>query len=377
MNGAGPAGMAVEGGHGVTDNPAMHAIPYRRMRWAAAAVCLAGLAGCGWAEFPAHPGDAPPVTAAPSEPAPRAYKVPTPPEAKRVSLPPYAVAALPPPPQPQSQARPQPQPQPQTVVVARGDTVYALSRRYGVTPRAIIDANGLKPPYELVVGQRLRLPGSPAATASPLPAEHVVLRGETLTSIARMYGVDVAALASANGLIAPYRLRVGQRLTLPGASARTKPAAQLAVVEDDAPAGEPVPVRAPPARAGARFSWPVQGKVVSEFGPKSSGLYNDGINIAATRGTPVHAAENGVVVYAGNELRGFGNLILVRHSGGFVTAYAHNEVLLVSRGDVVQKGQTIARVGSSGGVTNSQLHFQIRKDKQAVDPRKYLAQGST
>lgn len=128
----------------------------------------------------------------------------------------------------------------------------------------------------------------------------------------------------------------------------------------------------PEARDDQTFLWPVTGKVVSEFGPLSDGLHNDGINIAAPRGTPVRAAENGVVVYAGNELRGFGNMLLIRHADGFVTAYAHNESLLVERGDTVERGQIIARVGSSGNVDSPQLHFEIRVGTDAVDPREYL-----
>ena len=101
-------------------------------------------------------------------------------------------------------------------------------------------------------------------------------------------------------------------------------------------------------------------------------MRNDGINIAAPRGTPVLAAENGVVVYAGNELRGFGKLILVKHSGGWVSAYAHNQSFMVKRGEKVTKGQRIARVGSTGGVISPQLHFELRKGRDAKDPRKYL-----
>ncbi|MEX2201722.1 MAG: M23 family metallopeptidase, partial [Dongiaceae bacterium] len=128
----------------------------------------------------------------------------------------------------------------------------------------------------------------------------------------------------------------------------------------------------PAARSSGTFLWPVNGKVVSEFGAAADGLHNDGINIAAPRGTPVRAAENGVVVYSGNELRGFGNLLLVRHADGFVSAYAHNESLLVERGATVERGQTIARVGSSGSVTSPQLHFELRRGTEAVDPREYL-----
>ena len=128
----------------------------------------------------------------------------------------------------------------------------------------------------------------------------------------------------------------------------------------------------PAARSGKKFLWPVRGRVISAFGAKSKGLRNDGINIAAPRGTPVLAAENGVVVYAGNELRGFGKLILVKHSGGWVSAYAHNQSFMVKRGEKVTKGQRIARVGSTGGVISPQLHFELRKGRDAKDPRKYL-----
>ena len=118
--------------------------------------------------------------------------------------------------------------------------------------------------------------------------------------------------------------------------------------------------------------WPVRGVVVSEFGPKPGGLENDGINIAAPRGTPFRAADNGVVIYAGNELRGFGNLLLVRHESGMVTAYAHADETLVQRGDQVRRGQTIGRVGSTGNVTTPQLHFEVRRGTRAVNPSEYL-----
>ena len=112
--------------------------------------------------------------------------------------------------------------------------------------------------------------------------------------------------------------------------------------------------------------------MLSGFGGKAKGLVNDGINIAAPRGAPVRAAENGVVAYAGNELRGFGNMLLVKHEGGWITAYAHNGELLVKPGSRVRKGEPIARVGSSGNVRTPQLHFELRRGKEAVDPIKYL-----
>ena len=120
------------------------------------------------------------------------------------------------------------------------------------------------------------------------------------------------------------------------------------------------------------FVWPVQGKVIGAFGSSKDGLKNDGINIAAPAGAPVVAAADGTVAYAGNELRGFGNMILIRHDGGYVTAYAHNDSLLVKKGDKVKRGQTIARVGQTGAVFGPQLHFEIRKGTEPVDPMSYL-----
>ena len=112
--------------------------------------------------------------------------------------------------------------------------------------------------------------------------------------------------------------------------------------------------------------------MLSHFGSKGRGLRNDGVNIAAPRGTPVRAVENGIVVYSGNALLGFGNMVLLRHDNGLMTAYAHNEMVSVSRGDTVRRGQMIATVGSSGNVSAPQLHFEIRKGKRAIDPLKFL-----
>ena len=261
------------------------------------------------------------------------------------------------------------------VTVGKGDTVYALSRRHGVSVRAIIAANGLAPPYHLKVGQRIKLPRERG---------HVVARDETLYGISRRYGVGVYELAKANNIGTPYTIRVGQRLRIPGsAGAAPAPAKQRTMVASAPVPKKPVtvgrtPTRTaarvptPPRRSGKGFIWPVRGKVISNYGAKAKGLHNDGINIAAPRGTAVKVVENGVVAYAGNELRGFGNLLLIKHDGGWITAYAHNDVLNVKRGQKVSKGQTIARVGSTGSVTRPQLHFEMRKGKRTVDPRKYL-----
>lgn len=128
-----------------------------------------------------------------------------------------------------------------------------------------------------------------------------------------------------------------------------------------------------PAVSSKGFIWPVKGKVISEFGSKVGGEYNDGINIAAQQGEPIVAAADGEVVYSGNELRGYGNMIIVRHDNGLMTAYAHADRILVSKGERVKQGVAIATVGKSGGVEQAQVHFGVRKDKQPIDPMTVLS----
>lgn len=293
----------------------------------------------------------------------------------------------------------------EAIVVRRGDTLWGLSRHHKVDLKTLIETNRLSPPYVLHVGQRLAVPRGEG---------HVVARGDTIYSIANAYGADPYEMARANRIAPPYRLTVGDRLYVPrstevaapqpappaqkrdavvaqsldspvsGVPSAVKPEPQVAAPAQPSPAAvptaEPVTHGAPastkastaslePAHIpGSGFLWPVRGKVVSGFGSKAKGLRNDGINIAAPAGAPIRAAQDGVVVYAGNELRGFGNLILVRHDDGYVTAYAHADRLLANRGDKVRRGQIIARVGSTGSVASPQLHFEIRQGKRAHDP---------
>ena len=291
--------------------------------------------------------------------------------------------------------------------------------RYRVTPAAIMAANGYKGPRTLSPGQSLIIPRATAATAAPVPAApatrpvataapsvHVVNHGDTLAGIARRNHVSIVELARANKLNPSARLKLGTRLTVPGArTAEVAPpapqplAAQsiattpvpttsrvaLAAVPQQSvrlaqanPAPDPVDVSPPtvkPSEAtGAlpTFRWPVRGKVITGYGAKTNGKANDGINLAVPEGTPIKAAEDGVVAYSGNELKGYGNLVLVRHSNGYVTAYAHASELLVKRGDAIKRGQVIAKSGQSGEVGSPQLHFEIRKGSQPVDPLQFL-----
>ncbi|WP_281017606.1 MULTISPECIES: peptidoglycan DD-metalloendopeptidase family protein [unclassified Minwuia] len=291
-----------------------------------------------------------------------------------------------------------------TVIVRPGDTAYAIARRSGVPVRDLIQANGLRAPYTLAIGQQLRVPQLRL---------HRVRRGESLTTVSERYGVGRREIVQLNGLVSPFRLHPGQILRIPGGGSRTEPTritrvtagaevvplppprppgrvaraggtsrpaapvtaqkAPAAPAPTQASAPTPAPTVAAPAPAAVATTasglvWPIAGKVVSRFGPKAGGLHNDGINIRAPRGTPVRAMTGGEVVYAGNELRGFGNLVLIRHSGGLTTAYAHLDRIDVQRGDRIRRGQAIATVGSTGGVDPAQLHFEIRKGRKAIDP---------
>jgi murein DD-endopeptidase MepM/ murein hydrolase activator NlpD len=131
----------------------------------------------------------------------------------------------------------------------------------------------------------------------------------------------------------------------------------------------------PVARSAQTFRQPVQGLMVAKFGSNKDGSFNDGVDFSVPKGTPVKAAENGVVAYVGNELSGFGNLVLVRHADGYVTAYAHNDEVMVSRCDVVKRGQVIAKAGTTGKVTQPQLHFELRKDSKAIDPLSHFSRS--
>ncbi|MBR0986628.1 LysM peptidoglycan-binding domain-containing M23 family metallopeptidase [Bradyrhizobium liaoningense] len=322
------------------------------------------------------------------------------------------------------------------IIVGTSDTLDVIAKRYRVTPQAILAANGYKGPRSLSPGQQLIIP-HPATAAAPAPAlapvaaapvmapaakpvaamaappsTHFVNHGDTLASIARKNRISSAELARANGLDPSAKLKLGTRLTVPGAKTAALAAPVAAAPVGAAPvvgtlqpvAAAPAPatrmaavatpvqsarlaqattnVEEKPAEAPAKaaettsalptFRWPVRGKVVTTYGAKTNGKSNDGINLAVPEGTPVKAAEDGVVAYSGNELKGYGNLVLVRHSNGYVTAYAHASELMVKRGDTIKRGQVIAKSGQSGEVASPQLHFEIRKGSSPVDPLQFL-----
>ena len=255
-------------------------------------------------------------------------------------------------------------------MVSEGDTLWNISQRYDLPMRDLIDINRLSPPYMMAVGQRLKIPA---------PRNYNVQSTDTLYGISRTFGVDITDLVRANHIEAPYAIRVGQLLRIP-ASYKHRFGAMLSddrrsvsrpAVRVETPGDYHVSV--PKSHDwGDRLQWPVSGKVISAFGPKAGGLHNDGINIAAPRGAPVLSADAGTVVYTGDELEGYGNLVLIRHSDGMITAYAHLAAVHVTRGAAVMRGQTIGTVGSTGSVDHPQLHFEVRRGSSALDPEQYL-----
>jgi murein DD-endopeptidase MepM/ murein hydrolase activator NlpD len=247
-------------------------------------------------------------------------------------------------------------------------------------------------------------------TLLPTPPVYTVAHGDTLGRVAHRYRVSAHEIAVANGLAPETPLKVGMRLAIPVKTPTFRPSrsqpdgpavAQARPAGDARPSGpapppakfvssEPpaaanihlaAPVVTPPAEASPNgapgFRWPARGRIINNYGARVNGSTNDGIDLAVPEGTPVRSADDGVVAYAGNELKGYGNLVLVRHANGFVTAYANGSELLVKRNDQVHKGQVILKSGQTGNAAAPQLHFEIRKNSAPVDPMQYLPADKT
>ena len=209
--------------------------------------------------------------------------------------------------------------------------------------------------------------------------------GAGIAKIAAARNLDANEIARLNGVTPGVELHAGQEIKLPPTAAAAPPVTRVAAADTQqkarlaqaAPNAEEPAVESPVKAAEATgalptFRWPVRGKVITAYGAKANGKSNDGINLAVPEGTPIKAADDGVVTYSGNELKSYGNLVLVKHPNGYVTAYAHASELLVKRGDTIKRGQVIAKSGQSGEVQSPQLHFEIRKGQSPVDPLQFL-----
>ena len=309
-----------------------------------------------------------------------------------------------------------------SIEVQQGDTLYGLARRYGVTIAALKEANGLQNEV-LRPGQRLSLPSgggdrappartqaeppSRAIAARPAPAavapqappgwegRYTMRHGDSPYGIARQHGVTFAELSRVNGITDPTKVAVGTVLYVPAgreqAPERIRPMAAADPASPPRVVQTPRIINAPddPSRTASRtdiatdaaepagealgkFRWPVRGRIIAAYGKRPDGSHNDGINLAVPQGTDIHAVEGGRVAYAGDELKTYGNLILIRHANGWVSAYAHTDQMLVKRDDVVKRGQVIARAGRTGLVDQPQVHFELRQGSKPVDPMPHL-----
>ena len=265
------------------------------------------------------------------------------------------------------------------IMVHKGDNLYRVATRYQVTPQSIIRENNLAAPYEVYAGQILRV--NPTRT-------HVIQPEDSLFSLSQRYAVSQFELARLNQLSAPYELTVGQELRLPDSvdlsvlelegldtdsvTTIATPAPAKTVAAKPAPKA-PAKSFVAPALGQGGFTWPLKGEVITEFGPAGRGVHNDGVNISAPSGSLVTTSAAGTVAFVGTGLRRFGTLVLVKHEGGYITAYAHLDSLSVKEGDVLGEGSVIGQVGTTGRVETPQLHFEIRKSRTPVNPRELIS----
>ena len=304
-----------------------------------------------------------------------------------------------------------------------GDDVQSVARLFDVSPSTVASMNGLHAPFRLSPGQIIRLPEAPvqlAATNIPpapapkpavktakaqKPVNRTMVATRTTTtppSVAASPPPRMAALTPAKveqgEVLAPAPRQSAASASIQGevlpepkpthvaaayptgptkptgtaVAASVPPAAAQAAATVPKPT-TPVPASRTPTLAGGKFAWPVNGTVISRYGVTEGGMHNDGMNIKTAKGAPVRASENGVIVYADQELKGFGNLVLIRHADRWMTAYAHLDHIIATRGKTVSKGEVIGTVGQTGSVDAPQLHFEIRRGTQAVDPETMLA----
>jgi lipoprotein NlpD len=257
------------------------------------------------------------------------------------------------------------QPESATREVRSGDTLYSIAWESGRDYRELAAWNDIDPPYLIKPGQVIRLHPS-AADQVTAGATYTVKRGDTLYAIARARGVRYQDLAAWNGIKRPYVLRPGQELRVAAPVSKAPTRAPLRV---DTPKVRAVPDDDDTTPAGGvNWAWPTEGTVTARFAPNGT---NKGIDIAGATGQPVRAAAPGKVVYQGSGLRGYGQLIIVKHNSDFLSAYAHCATIYAKEASVIKPGQVICTMGSSG-TDRVKLHFEIRRRGVPVDPMEYL-----
>ena len=237
-----------------------------------------------------------------------------------------------------------------THTISSGESLYTIARRYEVTTQAIVQANNLGSPDKIVVGQKIVIPGRADLLSTKAPTTQVAAATPAAAPVPQQQTLPQAA---------PNALQTAAATPAPAVS--PAPVAQPVAAPTQmaaAPAAEPV------MSGNDKFRWPVSGRILVDFATSKG----TGINIEAAEGSPVQAAENGTVIYVGSGVEGYGNLILIRHPNGYVSAYAHLGSMSVAKGANVTRGQTIGSAGQTGSVTKPQLHFELRKGATPVDP---------
>ena len=254
--------------------------------------------------------------------------------------------------------------------VNKGDNLYSISKKYNVTISKLVNFNNIDSPYKIFPNQKIFIPKKRI---------HIVTRGDTLYSISRKYRTDVFTISRFNNLKNVNQIYTNQKLTIPDQFETPKKVVKNQKKKETQKAKKKIIAKKKNNKKKNNkiikesFIWPVQGKILSKYGSNDPGFFNDGINIESVSGKDVKASSGGEIVYSGNEIPGYGNLVLIKHSKNWITAYAHLKKIYKKKGTLVRRGESIGAVGNSGNVKIPQLHFEIRKGKEAVDPLKYLS----
>ena len=242
------------------------------------------------------------------------------------------------------------------IKILTGDTINSVSKKYALTKKELIKFNKLKSPYILKPGTLLKIPS---------PKKYKIKKGDTIYRIAKCNSIQTLEIKNKNIKVNEKKLLIGSIINLPYYAKNNCKSKKKKIVKKNK-------IKYKSTKSEEIFSWPVQGTTITYFGKQKGGRKNDGINIASVKGNPVRAALNGKVIYRGNELLAWGNLIIIKHKNNWTTAYAHLDKLLVKKGEIVKTGDIIASIGSTGNVNKSQLHFQVRKNSRPLDPIKFL-----
>lgn len=278
------------------------------------------------------------------------------------------------------------------LVIQEGQTLYSIAKNHDITLGDLIEYNNLHEPYHLKTGEVLKI---------PYPNFHEVKEGESINTIAGIYDIKIEEIAKLNNLKFPYDLYPGDKIKIAkninnqnsldninqtstnslnnktNQSSSKIDTKQIKSSNNSSynknSIGKNADAYSSSSNQNDNFCWPIKGKIISHFGPQSKGLFNDGINIIAQEGQKVVAAQDGVIAYIGNELKGYGNLVIIKHDKGWITAYAHLKEYNVKRGEKILRGQKIGLAGNTGKVKSPQLYFGLRKGRDAVNPENYLS----